>query len=1137
MTFFDKFKDRYNILVFSLLIIFIVIVFRLATLTVVKGEMYRELSDTKRVKQIPITAPRGEIRDRYGRVLATNKPSFTVQIIKDEIKGENFTKTALKLMKILEEEGEDYIDEFPIKLNVIDYSNEEAYFKYGMNPEDKMIDIIIKNELIEDFLKLYYLDKSSDNNEFKVLIGKKVITALENEGIRIPINIELKDNNVIYTYKEDVDILSWKKENNLSNKMNPVLDLAQLSKNNIKVVKRALRNPISRELTVKLLSQKGYGQTFQLVKYSFKFDEEYKALKRSLIKEFVNNAEYRHIRRYLIQEGKLNDISMYTSAKEDFANILLQLESAIEELINIVKIEEKEGKKIVIAPGKLLLDKLKENNKNIPIIAKINEDSKTIEYKYKDQKSKIEFLKNEKINNSLSAKDVLIEISKKEGIIYEVITDENIKYLSQKIILDNGINPKISVSNWEYVALKSKNTWLEKYNLPEDSSAKEAFIKLREKFKIPEKLSDYEARYILLIDDCLRKQGYRGYQPINFAYGVSNSTLARIEENNMELPGVRISVEPVRFYPMGKTAAHILGYLGKISQPFEIEKYIKELGYAPDDIIGKTGIEEKFEEYLRGEDGSKFVEVDVLGNTIKVLDKKESKPGNNVYLTIDAKLQKTAENALKHAIEEIQKAGSFKSKWGDYDYGYKDRRKRIPFKNATSGSVVAIDVKTGEVLAMANYPSYDPNLFATGISKEDWDSLQPENKDDPLAPRPLYNIAIRTAIQPGSTFKMLTALAALEKGIDPNKEINSLGYVELGNRKFGCWIWNDYHGMHGPTNLYEALRDSCNYYFYTVTLGENIRTGKDIGVKVNLDDILRLAEEFGLDDETGIEIDIPKEKSGGVPDPEAKKKIIKVGLRRFLNNNIDKYIENKDNITTEKRQEIIDEIVSWVDYEETLSRGEVMTRLSKLGLQSKNPLEGERANLTDRIKYDYLSQAQWSSGDTLNISIGQGQNAYTPLQMANYIATLVNGGYRYKVTVLDKIQSYNGKLIEDNKEELIKQVELNDLSHLEDIKKGMKLVSEEGTARRIFKNFPIGVGAKTGTAQTGINPATGEMYDNYAWFVAFAPYDDPEIAVSVVIFQGGHGSYAGPVAREVIAEYLGLNSKSEIIDFSNKLVR
>jgi len=649
--------------------------------------------------------------------------------------------------------------------------------------------------------------------------------------------------------------------------------------------------------------------------------------------------------------------------------------------------------------------------------------------------------------------------------------------------------------------------------------------------EISDTVSKYDARGIMLILEQLSKQGYRAYQPINIAYGIRNSTVARIEEGKLDIPGVSVSIEPVRYYPMGETAAHILGYMGKISQPFELKKYIDELGYSPNDIIGKIGVEQNFEEYLNGVDGTRQVEVDVMGNTIKVLDEQKAIPGNNLYLTIDAKLQKIAEDSLKKALEQIQKGGEFESEWGNYNYSK-------TFKNATSGSVVAIDVKTGELLAMANYPAYDPNLFATGISTADYDSLKPEHEEDPLAPRPLYNIALQTAVQPGSTFKMITGLAALEKGLSPTKEIYDAGYVEIGGQRFGCWLWNDSKRLHGWENLYDAIRDSCNYYFYSLTLGRNVRTGQEIGVRITIDDILKTASNFGLNDKTGVEI--PGEKSGGVPDPNVKVNNTKRSLRTYLNKNIKNFIMENEKLTNKEIEKAKDEIVSWVGQEETLTRNEVIRRLNSLKIDGERKVEGQKVNMVDMIKYTYLNQSGWQQGDTLNISIGQGQNAYTPIQMANYIAILANGGYKYRVTTIDKVESYDGDKVVFKPEREVERIELNNYDNLKHVGEGMALVTAPGgTSHSAFRNFPIQVAAKTGTAQNQArNPVTGEEYDNFAWYVAYAPYDDPQIAIAAVIFQGGSGGYAAPVVKEIVAQYMGLNDTGEDIhSMTNNLAK
>jgi len=639
--------------------------------------------------------------------------------------------------------------------------------------------------------------------------------------------------------------------------------------------------------------------------------------------------------------------------------------------------------------------------------------------------------------------------------------------------------------------------------------------------------------------DQLDKQGQRAYQPINIAYGIKDATVAKIEEGFVEYPGIQVSIEPVRYYPEKESAAHILGYLGKISQSSEIEKYVVENNYSPNDIIGKTGIEEKYELTLKGKNGVKRVEVDVLGNRTNVIDEEEAIPGSNIYLTIDLELQKVAEKSLEYGLEKIREGGVFESKWGNYKFGTSNSKKR-PYINATSGAVVVTSVKTGEILALANYPSYDPNLFATGISKSDWESLFPEHEEDLLAPRPLYNIAIQTAIQPGSTFKMVTALAALEKGMNPNKTIRDMGYVQFGSAKFGCWYWNSYGRTHGNTNLYDAIRDSCNYYFYSLALGYNQRTGQSVGVTLGIEDIAEMAKKLGLNDKTGIEIDVPQEASGGVPNPQSKIMVTQALLRNYLNSYIRSYIKEGFEFTDKEIQEKIDEIVSWLEEDDIISRNEVIRRLDAMGIEPEKVLPGDREGLADKIKYTYLNFAGWNITDTLNVTIGQGQNAYTPVQIANYIATIANGGYKNKLTLINSIKNYDNSQTLYEREVASERIDLNNYENLEHVKLGMRKVVTEGSVKSIFKDFPISVAAKTGTAQrSGINPVTGDTYDEYAWFVAFAPYEDPEIAISIVLFQGGSGGYAAPIAREIIAEYFGLNDTNveERLPFENGLGR
>lgn len=928
MTQNKKFEDRFDVLRLAFIFIFCILAARISFMTIIQGEEYYKQASNKVYRKISVQSPRGEIRDRYGRLLAGSRPSFTVRISKNEVLKDRTNDVVLELVNILEKNGDEYLDEFPI----------------------------------------------------------------------------VTDNGT----------------------------------------------------------------------YEFKFDEK-------------------------INEWKVdNNIPLVSSAKESFY-----------------------------------------------IMA-----------------------------------DRLVESGTIDADIYAMEP-----YKLQELLNAKGKYPPIYVSKWKFSEQVRKENWLYGYGLKDENiSANEAFDKIKKYFKLDNTADIEDARKIMSIRDLLKAKGYLQYQPVDVAVDVSQKTVAEIEERGVQLTGVGVEIKPVRYYPNGSTASHILGQMGKISQTQEIEYYVKEKGYSQNDMIGKTGIEKEFEERLNGTDGYTRVQVDAAGRLVKRLDMNEPLPGDTIYLTIDLDLQKKAEESLNNVLQTIRTGGTYNSKWGNYRL--RDNKKI--YNKATSGAVVALDVNTGEVLALANYPDYDPNLFSTGISSKDMKNLLPENRNDLLAARPLYNISTMTAVQPGSTFKMITGLAGLEAGLSPTYIIRDKGYIKLGNKTFGCWIWNSSRGNHGDTDLYKALEVSCNYYFYSLSVGYNYGADKPLPVKMSVDDILHYARLFGLDEETGIQIE---EFAGTVPNPEDKLKMTKRMLKNRLSKKLEKYFEdiekNKDTSEYEKR---VETIISWT--EENPSRGEIIRRLEELKIKSDKISE-----VTDLVKYSYFNQAQWGTGDSFNIAIGQGENSYTTIQMANYISAISNGGYKNRVTVVDKIESYD-KLKIERIERKHEKIDLVNEKNLEDIKKGMRRVTTIGTARSVFGRFPVATAAKTGTAQkSGRMPAKDEQeyiyshlpsfgvsrenldqkadeleaesakkmdreyflrsallklnpnlksadidrfkdtYDDFAWFVSFAPYDKPEIAVVVLIFQGGHGGYGAPIARDVIAQYMGLEDDfdNQKIDYSGRL--
>lgn len=808
----------------------------------------------------------------------------------------------------------------------------------------------------------------------------------------------------------------------------------------------------------------------------------------------------------------------------------------------------------------------------------------------------------------------------------EFIDEELDVYDAQNLLLYKGIILPISVRSMKFLDDIQKEQFLEYYGLDESLSAEEAFQALRDhrRFRIDEDFTAEEALKIMTVRHAFNQQGYLSYIPIDIAKDVSKQTAVLIQEMGLDFPGVSIYVEAIRDYPFDDTAAHIIGFMGKISSQREIDKYIETNGYKNDDLIGKTGLEYEYEDTLHGQDGYKYIYADVKGNYlgdfiegVQGKEAKESHSGDDIQLTIDIEFQKKVEEYLKKGLDLIQTGGTYESQWGDWTYP--------AYENAVNGAVVVVKVDTGEVLALANYPSYDLNLFSTGITQEDWESLQPENPRNPLGSRPLYNIATNTAVQPGSTFKMVTVLAALEMGLDPEQKLYANGVIDLGSQLFRCWVYRaPYHSRHGSINALQALQVSCNYFMADIVRGYDYYRERPLDFEMNTETLLSYADKLGLGQDSGIEI---FEDSKGLPSEDIKRNTAEYTLSRFLNTHLDEYFSEEDMADEDYKEMIIDTIISWIDeyLEGTLSRNEVIRRL--LALKPEKDWDGI-SPLADYIIYDYFKQIPWREGDDLNLSIGQGDHRYTVVQMVRYIATIANGGYLNELTLVKEVDGEN--VLNPARQD----IGLLDPENLESVKEGMYMVAHEarGSVYKTFKDFDIKVGAKTGTAQKagrippvdeveylreylptivevinqGIsetsdqyipitaqdlealtntwleernqeiadlqarykatedpeekealedkitNKATSgyldkgpvmraalielgqgkitddiineyrQEYDPFAWFVSFAPYEEPEIAVVVLIPQGGSGGYASPIVRDIYAEYFDL---------------
>lgn len=1068
----------------TLVVLMVILSLAAFRLMIIQGDYYREVSDNKRIKDILVKAPRGNIYDRNGKLLAGTRPSFTAQLLADDIgrkdPDEN-NKNLLELIGFLEGDGVDYGENSPIESKAFVYAEEADYYKEDMIPEDKVLKLILDQDLVPEIFN------RAQEGGFSP--ASRALNALETKGIIMPVRIESNQPLKLKMTDED-DYKDFLKRQGLE-EGKPEEVLLGLIKEDETVIRRLLNHPESRELVYGILEDKKLSTNIQLEDYVLKAD-----------RMFIENKAQLH---------KLDKrVNVDSDPKDDFVNLTSKYSLPL--LLSYVDTEE--GKEPLV-PAEILISMLEKKTKKDLTVQAVLGPEDTV---------KVDFIDEEKKNKE-KPMDYLIRLAKEEGVLENFITDKRIVFLAQEANTQAGILPNISVIEWEYISTIEKEDLIKKYK-SKSQAPTDVLAAMAKYYSIEEIDNPHLIKLIQLYID-MEKQGHLSYQPLNVAYGLNEETVAKIEEQIGPDKGIQISAEPVRFYPEGTRAAHALGYVGKIAQPDEIKEFIEDKGYTPGELIGKTGMEEAFESILKGEDGKTVVEVDSSGNKTSVLKEIPPIRGSSLYLSVDLDLQRVAEDALRQTLESLRAGENFQSKWGEGILRINEREGR-PHTNANSGAVVVLDVHTGEILAMANEKTYDPNLFSTGISESDWKSLFPVDDTNPLADRPLLNVAMQTEVAPGSIFKLLTSLTALEKGLSADREILDSGAIEIGDHTFGCWMWNQGLGTHGWESMYGAIQDSCNYYYYMLAMGQDPHSGDDIGMTVGVEDIRAMAIKLGLDEPTGLEINIPYEASGRMPDPEEKRYLLKVLLEDFLDENLKDFLPEKLAKNEREFDSIKEAILTLLD--EDLDRDTVYDRIEELGLDmQKTFANGD--NFSDRIKYSYMDQSDWNLTDMLNVVIGQGQNAYTPLQMANYVSIFANGGYRNTTSLVKEVRNWDDSQILLNKEPERFRVPLNDYDHLSQIGLGMNMAAKVGTLDQVFGNFPVEVALKTGTAERdGINPETKEAFDDYSWMVAFAPYDDPQIAICTLLYQAGSGSNGAVIVREVVGEYLKLDPNSHLYD-------
>lgn len=569
----------------------------------------------------------------------------------------------------------------------------------------------------------------------------------------------------------------------------------------------------------------------------------------------------------------------------------------------------------------------------------------------------------------------------------QIISDEHYRSLSEK-------------NRTRYIPISAQRGRIfdREGNLLADNRPAFDVAVLREEVDDPDRLLEQLAVFLDVDREELLNRWKAGnrlprYRPIPLARDVDRDTLEKIMENAVNLPGVLMETRPVRSFPLGPIAPHFIGYLGEITDR-ELSRPEFE-GYRPGDVVGKAGLEKNLEPVLCGIDGERRVEVDVKGKTMRILKTLDPQPGNNVVLTLQASLQQVAEQAF----------------------------------DGQAGAAVVLDVHTGEILAITSQPTFDPAQFARGLTTKEWQELQ----NNPL--NPLQNRAISGQYPPGSTFKVVTALAALKAGVaTPATRVLCEGATRVGDHTFRCWKRKG----HGTTDLHKALKESCDVWFYKVA--------QDVGI----DRIAQMARELGLGSSLGLPLE--NEKSGLIPDRAWKKQ-----------------------------------------------------RYGK----------------------------SWYRGETLNASIGQGYILTTPLQLATMTAAIANGGTTYRPHIIKSTENSVTGMKKITAPEVIFHAALSP-RHLAAVREGLEaVVNEPGGTAYASRLEPLPYAGKTGTAQ--VVKLRGEILDesripyrfrDHALFTAYAPADDPAIAVAVVVEHGSHGSSAAaPIARAIIAHYFGLDQQ------------
>ena len=534
-------------------------------------------------------------------------------------------------------------------------------------------------------------------------------------------------------------------------------------------------------------------------------------------------------------------------------------------------------------------------------------------------------------------------------------------------------------------------------NLTADTNAQTTMEQLLEKYDLHEMEDRRLARKIAGVRYEMERTGTNSTTPYTFAKDIPMELVVKIQEYSFDMPGIEIAQSTAREYVDGHLGSSFIGITGLINAE-EYEAVDKSL-YQYSDRIGKNGLEKAAESLLKGTRGTREILVDAKGNVLSSTVTEAATPGNTVITTIDKDLQAAALRGLEKQIAHMQNT------MAEDDGGLAD-----------AGAVVAVDVKTGEILAMANYPTFDLSEYYSNYSELATDPMQP-----------LFNRSTQGTYVPGSIFKPSVGVAGMAEGIierDSLIECNHI-YTRFTDYQPRCL------GNHGRIDLNFALTVSCNVFFY------------DTGYLLGIDKIADYANRLGLGVPTGIEIE---ESLGRTSTPE----------------------------------------------------------------------------LFEKLRSHYDPPETWSAGNVLQAAIGQLDNKFTPLQLASYTATLANNGQRMKLHLIKEVKSYDLKETVETVEPVVLNTVEADEEVWDAVREGMVSVSRDttyGSSRYYLGAYPITVASKTGSPQShGTTDAT---------FICYAPAEDPQIAIAVVIENGASGQKAAPVAVEILDEYFGFNQEEE----------